>query len=72
MDLTPEVKASIDAMSYEQLLGRWRNAPVGDKMFQGESGEYWGQRMKELRSRPGGQEKHVTASKFIGQEMPDA
>lgn len=66
MDLTPENKAHIDEMSYSGLLSRWRFAPAGNPWFQGETGEYWGKRMKELRAQPGGQEKHVAASKAIG------
>lgn len=66
MDMTQELKAQIDAKSYEQLLSRWRNAPVGDPMFQGESGKYWAERMSELRSEPGGNSRHVAASKSIG------
>lgn len=68
MNLTPENKQHIDALSYEALLSRWRFAPVGDPWFQGETGDYWGQRMKELREKPGGQEAHVTASKSLGWE----
>ena len=63
MDLTPENKAYIDSLSYEQLLCGWRFAPVGDPWFQGETGEYWGRRMKELREQG---ENHVQASKNIG------
>lgn len=66
MDLTPENKAHIDAMGYEQLLGRWRFAPVGDPWFQGETGKYWGERMSELRAKPGGDEEHVRSSKSLG------
>jgi hypothetical protein len=66
MKLTPENKAKIDAMSYYSLLDCWRNSPVGDLWFQDETGDYWGKRMKELRSQPGGQELHVAASKAIG------
>lgn len=66
MDLTPEVKAEIDAKSYYDLLQRWRFSPCGDEMFQGESGKYWQLRMKELRSLPGGDEEHVRCSKAIG------
>lgn len=66
MDLTPELKAQIDATSYEALLSRWRNGPLGDEMFQGESGKYWAKRMAELRSAPGGNDRHVAASKSIG------
>lgn len=66
MKLTPERKAQIDNYSYEYLLSTWRFAPCGDPWFQGETGEYWGERMKELRCQPGGQERHVAASKRIG------
>ena len=66
MDLTPENKKHIDEMSYEGLLGHWRFAPVGDPWFQGETGQYWKDRMRELRQQPGGQERHVSASKTIG------
>jgi len=66
MDLTPECKAEIDAMSYEQLLFRWRFYPAGYPWFQGESGDYWGKRMAELRNQPDGDIKHTTASKHIG------
>jgi len=66
MDLTPERKKIIDAMEYRELLSRWRFAPSGDVWFQGETGEYWGKRMAELRSQPGGNKRHVAASKSIG------
>jgi hypothetical protein len=66
MDLTKENKAHIDGMSYESLLERWRNAPIGSPWFQGETGEYWQKRMKELRELPGGDERHTTASQNIG------
>ena len=51
MDLTQQVKAGIDAKSHCELLSRWRFAPIGDLMFQGESGKYWGKRMAELRAK---------------------
>jgi len=63
MDLTPERKQYIDSLSYEALLSRWRFAPIGDSMFQGETGEYWGQRMAELREQGA---DHVGASKSLG------
>lgn len=55
MDLTPDLKKVIDAKSHYELLSRWRFAPVGDEMFQGESGEYWGKRMDEKRAEDPGQ-----------------
>lgn len=67
MDLTPENKKYIDGQTYEALLRRWRFAPVGeDPWIMGETGAYWGERMRDLRAQPGGDERHVAASKAIG------
>lgn len=63
MDLTPKNKTYIDSLSYEQLLSRWRFAPVGDPWFRGETGDYWGKRMAELRAQGA---DHVGASKRLG------
>jgi len=49
MELTNENKEHIDALSHYQLLSKWRTAPVGDPWFQGETGVYWGDRMREKR-----------------------
>ena len=68
MELTPKNKEYIDSLTYEQLLSHWRFAPVGDEWFQGATGEYWGTRMRELRTQPGGQEEYVRTSKFLGWE----
>jgi hypothetical protein len=66
MKLTPENKAYIDSLTYEQLLYKWRFTPTGDKWMQDETGGYWGQRMAELRAAdPDGA---VQASKQIGWE----
>ena len=65
MELTPERKAHIDALSYEGLLSQWRFAPTGDPWFQGATGEYWGKRMAELREKGA---DHVGASKRLGWE----
>ena len=64
MKLTPERKAHIDRHSYEDLLRKWRFAVSGDPWFQGETGDYWSERMSELRDRT----DHVAASKRIGWE----
>jgi hypothetical protein len=50
MKLTPEVKTEIDERSYESLLRLWRFAPSGEPMFEGESGEYYKDRLAKLRS----------------------
>jgi hypothetical protein len=68
MELTNKNKEYIDSLSYEALLSKWRFAPVGDKWFQGETGKYWGERMFELRTQLGGNDRHVSASKTIGWE----
>lgn len=62
MDLTPENKDYIDSLDYKQLLRHWRFAPVGDKWMQGETGEYWGKRMNEIRILC----DHVAISKQVG------
>lgn len=61
MDLTPENKEIIDNMDYEQLLRQWRFSPSGDPWIQGETGEYWSKRMKELKGPD-----HTSISKKIG------
>ena len=63
MDLTKEIKEQIDNLTYTELLQRWRFSPSGDKWFQGETGVYWAERMKELRDRGA---SHARASKKIG------
>jgi hypothetical protein len=65
MNLTDENKAYIDNLSYEELLEKWRFAPAGYEWFQGETGNYWGKRMSELREKGA---DHVAASKAIGWE----
>ena len=68
MDLTEEGKNDIDAMSYEDLLRTWRFAPAGDPRFNGESGQYWGKRLAELRKKE--PDNGVGASKRIGWDGP--
>lgn len=65
MDLTEGNKKDIDGKSYEQLLVYWRFAPAGDPWFQGETGEYWAKRMRELKESG---IDHVGASKRVGWE----
>jgi hypothetical protein len=63
MNLTPELKAKIDELDYESLLRKWRFAVCGAELFQGASGEYFKQRMIELRDKH--PEPHVV-SKRVG------
>lgn len=61
---TDEMRAWIDAASYEELLRHWRSAPAGDPFFAGEIGRYYSQRMAEKRAQDPAE--HVRASKAIG------
>jgi len=45
--MTPEEKAKIDNMTQEELCRRWRFAPVGDLLFQDDTGDYFQKRLKE-------------------------
>lgn len=65
MELTAKNKAHIDSFYYEHLLSRWRFAPIGDPWFQGETGKYWGKRLKALRDKMT-TEEHVAISKKLG------
>jgi hypothetical protein len=62
--MTNEQKKWIDEASYQQLLFRWRNAALGELIFQGEAGEYYSKVMAEKKARA----NHIQASKNIGWE----
>lgn len=63
--ISKSTKKIIDEMDYESMLRKWRFAPNGDSMFQGEVGKYYSKIMKEKREKVGN-ESHVRASKLIG------
>ena len=65
MELTKDNKQHIDSLSYEQLLDRWRFSPLGDPLFQGETGEYFGSAMRKKKEAIG-EAKAVNVSKEIG------
>jgi hypothetical protein len=60
----------IDNATYEQLLGKWRFASIGDPYFQGEMGDYYSKKMAEKKAEVG-QAEHVRASKHIGWNKND-
>ena len=69
MELTTQLKAEIDAMDHECMWREWRFAPVGEGIFQGESGKYFAEVMAKKRNAdPAGA---VAASKAIGWERGD-
>ena len=62
--MTVEQRAWIDAASYEDLLRRWRESPVGDLFFVGDTGDYYRNAMKRKHDEAG-PEACVAASKRI-------
>lgn len=64
MDLTPKNKEFIDSLSIKDLLSNWRFAHSNNLWFQGETGQYWSDRMAELRNKDN--DAYVQASKDIG------
>ena len=62
--MTPEQKKWIDEATYEDLLLKWRHAPIGDPMFQGQTSKYFSKVIKEKRLAD--PDAHVRASKSIG------
>jgi hypothetical protein len=65
--INPKLKQQIDGMPYEIMLQTWRFAPIGDPLFQGETGEYFAQCMR-VKKQNISNEEHVKASKRIGWE----
>lgn len=64
MKLDQRLKVMIDSFDVESLLYQWRFAPPGTKLFQGESGAYWGERLAQLRDADPA--AYSAASKRIG------
>jgi hypothetical protein len=62
-----EHKEWIDNASYDQLLSKWRHAPLGDPFFMDDTGEYYSRIMGEKKIRLSHSEQ-VGASKRIGWE----
>ncbi len=46
--VTEKLKTRIDALTQEEMARKWRYAPIGDPMFQGEAGQYFERRFKKL------------------------
>jgi len=65
--MTEKQKKWIDSACYENLLYRWRFAPIGDPMFQGDTGDYYAKVMAEKKKEIGATNA-VAASKTIGWE----
>ena len=66
-NLTEKQKTKIDNMSYHAMLDLYRFAPAGDKMFQGESGDYFINNMNEKKNLLSHNET-VSISKAVGWE----
>ena len=46
--MTEEQKTRIDNMSQRELCRKWRFASVGDPLLQGDTGDYFAKRLKEM------------------------
>jgi len=64
-DSVEEKKQWIDNAGYEELLRRWRFAPIGDSFLSGEVGEYYMKKLNEKHDEVGNTE-HTRVSKSIG------
>jgi hypothetical protein len=62
--LDPVLKEWIDNASYEQLFYKWRFAPIGDPLFQGETGDYFTHQLT-LKREPLTLEERVAISKRL-------
>jgi len=62
--MTPGQKEWIDNASYETLLRKWRFAPSGDPLLQGDTGQYFAKKMGEKKQTC----DHVQVSKNVGWE----
>jgi hypothetical protein len=60
-----EHKDWIDNASYQQLMSKWRTAPVGDPFFMDDTGEYYAKIMSEKRNMISSSEQ-VSISKNVG------
>ena len=65
-----QMKRWIDNATYEELLRKWRFAPMGDPFFCGEVGRYYEEVMHRKRDEVG-QKRHVEASKSLGFGPPN-
>lgn len=61
MELTPKLRAHIDSLSPTDLMRKWRFSPVGDPLFQGESGDYISKRISQIS-----EEDKIKISRAIG------
>jgi len=62
-----QMKEWIDSATYEQLLRRWRFAPIGSPWFQGKVGDYYSKVMFHKKEQVSGGAA-VAASKAVGWE----
>jgi len=62
--MTTKQKSWIDNATLTELLRKWRPTPSGCEMFQGETGEYYSNRMFGLRDADPA--AWVAASKEVG------
>ena len=62
--MTEDQKKWIDEADIESLLRKWRFSPVGDTMFEGDTGQYYLKAMADKRDE--NPAAYTAASKRIG------
>ena len=65
-----EMKMWIDGATYEQLLRRWRDAPLGEQIFVGEMGSYYARALFDKKAALPTSEA-VQVSKRVGWNQTD-
>ncbi len=63
--MTEETKKMIDEMSFETMMRKWRRLPIGDPLFQNDTGKYFSRIMAEKRKKIG-VAAYVATSKRVG------
>ena len=63
--MNEKTRKYIDGLTLDQLLSKWRFAPIGDPMLQGETGDYFSKVMSEKR-KAAGDGAWTAASKSVG------
>lgn len=57
--MTDKQKQWIDRASYQEMLSLWRHAPIGEPMFQDETGAYFSLVMRRKRKAIGAHEAAI-------------
>lgn len=65
LKLDEKTKNFINSLTYEELLEQYKIAPKTDPWFQGEIGNYWKKRIKQLKPSNTIEEKNTLIFKAV-------